>query len=178
MKKQRVVPLWVSSILLILCAAAFIWVISDVAAARFDIVRNICFVPDFASVILAVCYCFGGYTKSSAGFFKAVVFLRLISTVIALITIFPAHQWFPFVLTLILFACTAVFAFVKDIGKVRSMAMAVLMILIPIAYIVYTVSAVGFQYLVGAYFTALLQSIIFAIMVYAKYEDKTSRGTK
>jgi len=183
MEKKKVVPTWVSVVLLVICAAVLVFNIIDIANNQLGIGYTICLLAETISIILAVFYCLSGYKKSSAVLFKSVVFTRWIASAVALYLQYQSAETSAFtntsyLLALVFFACLSVFAIAKDIGKPRSITMAIIMICVPVIETIYLIALVGFNPAIFRFLSYILLSIIFLLMVYAKYKDKEARGTK
>ncbi len=178
MEKKRVVPVWVSVVLLVLCAVAMVLNIIGLSKNGSNTSRIIGFILEVIDIALATCYCLTGYKKSAAVFFKAVVFARLVACFIYLMYMFTSQQIIPFICALIPAFCLSVFAVANNLGKTRSLIMAVIMIISPIVQYVWFIATGAVQGLSGTFVTSLILSVIFLIMVYAKYKDKEARGTK
>ncbi len=176
MEKKRVVPVWVSVILLVLCAAVTVQSIIGLFTNELGGIFIVYYAMDIITVVLAAFYCLSGYQKPSAKYFKAVSISFLIVSAIALGLAFKNSQLFDFIFMMIIFGCLSVFSVAKDLGKRRSLFMAGLMIL---CFLISSVIfAVTWSSVLSPISTNLLLSVIFFIMVIAKYKDKEARGTK
>jgi len=183
MKKQKVVPVWVSILMAALCIVAFSVSIQSFEAGRLSTIEAIAAVAELLSALLAVCYCITGYEKTSALFFKAVVISRLVFSAMMIILMTAGAFEYTKALTgvtvgcdLIVFGCMAVFAVALNIGKERSVTMAVIMVIatvVPAILIPISGKTGG----IGIGINKVLSAVIFLIMVIAKYRDKEARGT-
>ncbi len=175
MEKKRVVPIWLSVVLLILCAVSVVLNIVGMTK-QYGIMFNIGYIAEIITLLFVSFYCLSGYKKKSAGMFKGSLVFRLISVALGLCIAIQFKQIFTIIVSIIVLACLTMLLFIKDLGKRKSMVLTGLMIVATVASLVYFCAAAeGF---IGAHITSILLSVIFFIMVYAKYKDKEARGTK
>lgn len=184
MEKKKVVPVWVSVILIILSIgtiAYLVWYTASCVYFGLAIVTNalLCL-----ALIDAMSYCLKGYQKKDAVFFNLFPILLMIATGLNTFNMFfhavyvgtIVSDTISIALILITFGALSVLSFAKDLGKKRSYCFASIVIA---ATALNTVT----QYFIApeaiiCAFGAVVASVIFFIMVYAKYQDKTARGTK
>jgi len=84
MEKKKVAPVWVSIVLLVLCAAVLVHNVISVIGNQSGIIYDISLLAETISIIAAIFYCASGYKKISAVYFHLVVVTRLIAAVFAL----------------------------------------------------------------------------------------------
>jgi len=182
MESKKVVPMWASIVLIVLCGVAFVLNIRSFVTGQTSGLGTITNIIELLSVFLAVCYCFAGYEKASAFLFKAVIFARIISIALAIVSmVLYGTSFAPAVVLLLLlgelisFGFLFVFGFALDIGKKRSVTMAVIALAVNVLLAIIFITAGGINSL-GMALANVLFFVIFLIMMFAKYRDKASRG--
>jgi len=178
MDTKRVIPIWVSVIYTVLCVAAIAFEIVGLFLNKTGAIGYVTFAFEIITTVLAACYCFTGYKKSSAVFYKAVILSLMVVTVLILAHMVTLQLYFQFFAELIIFGCLSVFAVAKDIGEKRSFILALLIMVSSVVSFVYFICMFGISIYICSYITSFLISVIVLIMVYAKYADKAARGTK
>ena len=129
----------------------------------------------------ALSYAFKGYKKNAAKSFKLFVYafgLSLLATIIRTIVSNDA----PVIATvnsIIGFIPVAILAFVKDLGKKRSLSLAGVSLASGVFGIVYVaLTAPEFARTLLTTLSGLILSAVLFIFVIAKYRDKEARGAK
>ena len=141
------------------------------------------------ALISALVYVFLGYKKSAADFFKGFMYIYMLSTftnilntAMAELTDFQSASGIVF--SSAIFGLLLILAIGRDMGKVKSFILCGIVIAISLAVLL---GSLGTMPLSGSLLNRLfawraLTDVILAattgLMVYAKYADKTARGTK
>ncbi len=185
MQKKKVVPIWVSVILIILIAAS--------------IVTSIIFVPQNASngeswafilikvfesltFVFALIYCFMGYKKNTAVHFKlfcGVYILYALTTIYGKIVYIIAGKSNIASVIPAIAICIMLWliAFVENLGKVKSMSLAIAVVACEVINVLLSLNKIDTPYLITLIAKVAL-AVVFTLMIYAKYLDKASRGSK
>lgn len=183
MEKKTVVPKSISIFFVILCAAGIVLNIYDII--KYGQSAGGCFVAmdiiTCIAIIMALVYCFMGYKKNAAAYFKA---FSIAGTLIQMVYLYAMATKFDNVLTakitfcvsLISYASWSMLAVNKDLGKTKSCWLSgIIMFLSVVVAMLQTPN--GTYYILKSC-TVVLVSVFLFVMVYAKYQDKTDRGTK
>jgi len=178
MEKKKVVPVWVSVVLLVLLVFGIVVNFITMADSWNIPLRII----DTIACILALFYCMKGYSKNAAVYFNAFCIAYCISLMIPIFLVagmYEAGSFIPTValaLRLVTFACAGIFVVASDLGKKKSYILAGIMLACSLILIVFA-KGMGTNVYLGMIGKNAL-AIVFSIMVYAKYKDKEARGTK
>lgn len=179
MEKKRVVPVWVTVILLVLlaCSIAYHGFLLVTAPPMYLFVTM--YLLGIVVDLSALLYCLTQYKKNSAVFFRAfVICLYLIIAFYvynrAQIISFPCGE-LGFVFAMIDFAMLSVFVFAKDIGKKRSLVYASIAMLAELADTCLTFATSGVELGLSG-LGCCVSYLVFVLLVYAKYKDKDARG--
>jgi len=174
-QSKKIVPRWAGVFLLVLGVAALALNILDLTK-KFGPIFNVSYCMEIISILLMGFYCITGYKKSSARYFKGVLFARIISAALGLYIVSMYSQIFAVICSVVSLMCLLTLAFVKDLGKGFSMCLSILIIV---------ASSTNFAYYTGltgsvnaCHATAVLLSVILLLMILAKYADKAARGSK
>lgn len=134
------------------------------------------------SIALACACCFGilyavyGYKKDVATY--ALWFYGVFAIAVASkLWFLKAHDGI-FLPTVVSFACLAVLAIARDLGKSKSMTLCVVNLIAAVALPVYYLMNGIDVYYVLVFVTEAILSVVLLIMMYAKYQDKASRDSK
>ena len=137
-----------------------------------------------ASLVFAAIYGFKGFGKPAAKFYKAFLILVLISLLVYLwlgVNCLLNGEARPDLATVILTAlcciCVAIFAFVKDFGKLASTVFAYIYLIAGLAIFFIGLLTAEIPAIIVSFGQFLLAEITF-VLVDAKYIDKDARGTK
>jgi len=181
MKNKPVIPNWLSIILLIACAAAFV---TDIFAIVFNYAEGpgaINYYWAFITILMVEFYTIFGYKKDARLFFKLALIDMMImdffSIAVATIYELPSVMHILVMFSSIMFAGLAMLVFTADIGRRKSMVITIVVFLAALVRAVYVAIQGYFLWALPVYVRALL-AIIMYIMVYAKYKDKAQRGSK
>ncbi len=180
MENKRVVPVWVSVVLLTICVITLIIQIKALVLSinPFNPYVFVNIVFYVLAILSAVFYCLYGYKKSAAKFFFLTTVFMLLTEFTAVIVNVSYTEVLPAVFGVVACCCLSVLSFSKDLGKTKSFAFSWI---VACVYLLNTINFVinwGTAYLVTIAFNNLSIAVIFLLMVYAKYQDKAARGTK
>ncbi|GEM_PF-1655418 len=184
MGNKRVVPVWVSVLLLamtVLSMAFYAYLLFSGSGSSFGAVSTSVVLALLCDVF-ALLYCLTGYKKNSAFFFKLFVlslYVAIAHNVYNRATLITADSVpdVKLISSLIGFAMFSVFFFAKDVGKKRSLIFALVALASRLVYSYVSISKIDFLsvlYTMGS----CVYYIVFVLMIYAKYKDKEARGTK
>lgn len=142
------------------------------------------------ALIFGIFYAFNGYKKDAAKYYKAfmiLVFVSALNSIITplsfIITSQSADAVSGIILTIChlpIAVCIGFLSFGKDLGKDKSIKLAIAVLVlnaIKLLYIVITGGTLGITTLSACIANAIL-AIIIVVFVSAKYADKASRGAK
>ena len=142
--------------------AAVIWVISCVLV--------------IIELGLALVYSLAGYKKDSARYFH---WFGIGFALIGMVSCLMGEALVVMVFQLISFGCACILAVAKDLGKVKSYVLVGVTVLCSLVLLVIKIFVFGTTIeKCGPIVGVLIITIIYGIMVMAKYMDKDSRGTK
>jgi len=178
MEKKRIVPIWASAVLTILCVAGIVFNVYDMTILVKDQPGSI--LLDVLICLLyvsALVYCFMRYKKKAAVFFKAVCVLAVLVMIFFLYDVatnfdFVATNSIIFISSLLTFGGWCIVAFVSNLGKKQSLITAWVILVTTIV----TSSFSGDSYILIKTLFQVAVCVVFLIMVYAKYADKAARG--
>jgi len=184
MEKKRVVPIWMSVILVLLIAVSVVRAVLYIpqnAAQGNGWIYLVIKVLEALTFLFSLVYCFTGYKKKSARYFKL---FCLTYALYATATIYGKVIYMTgsfvsvasLVTAVICCAMIWILTFVKDFGKNRSLALALIVFACEFVN-VYLALDRDIGYLITLIGKVALAAV-FLIMVRAKYLDKTARGTK
>ena len=171
---------WVNILVLIFVA---ICIIGCLAASVFDAVTNATDLGKLNDATAAVALCFAGYyiamgySKSEARYFKIFAYLFALVELCTVIGSFGDGA-IPPILSIVALIAALIIAFVKNLGKVRSLLLIGLNFVCQAFSLVFGIvkgnDTFGSLSLVNLFTIAVL-SAMFLLMVYAKYADKAER---
>ncbi len=172
---QRVVPVWVSIVMLILLLGAM----GNYIVCTLDAGPKMLFscIMVIITSVFAWVYCVTGYKKNRAAYFKYFCYALLLMFLIGGWALNESIPALLMCLRTISFGSLAVIAFALDLGKAKSTIFSLIMVvssLIELGHFLFAVQ----ETLIPAVFIDVVMSIIMFIMVKAKYADKKRRGTK
>ena len=137
-------------------------------------------VLDVLALLFALFYIIYGYRKNAAGYYKAFGYLYLLSRVSEVAKIYDKNRPALFyILFGIVFVLLLVLVFGKDLGKKKSFILCGVIVLVELIDFFCTFNATG-RFNLGAEvkLVDLDLACLYGILTYAKYLDKTERGTK
>jgi len=181
MKNKRVVPAWITFVLIILLSFCIVYHGYMLFTTPLNFLKTTMYILGLIVDFSALIYCITQYKKSSAVYFR--IFVICLYLIIAFYTYARARIMTTtgsvagFVVTLINFAMLSVFVFAKDIGKERSLIYASIAMIAEIADTCLTFVQNGTKLGLSGLAGCVLY-IVFVLVVYAKYKDKDARGTK
>jgi len=180
MEKKRVIPVWASVILIVLCAASMVYDIVGIMNSGNGIAATVNYLTYFCATGYAMIYCASGYGKKAASFFLGVVMLFIVAAVFSVVTSAITVKMTGSILPLALFAiiavCLVLLAAVKNLGKTYSLTLGLIVLVCSLFYLFYALLQFSFRTLQVPFANAVL-AVIFFLMIVAKYRDKTARGT-
>jgi len=183
MEKQSLIPKWISVVFTILAAAAIIFrVYQLIDTDTIGVINQVICVVDIIAYLVAMIYCYLGHDKTLAKMFKLFCGVNLVYYIIALISKinfrYNTTSWIISLVAMAVALCImAIFLFVPNIGKTRSYILAELLIVCSVVEVFIGFCDINTTYAISMIGRTIM-SIIFMIMVYAKYLDKAARGTK
>ena len=135
------------------------------------------------ALIFGLIYSLNGYKKDASKYYKAFMYLYLLSTVITLIlSLFVAinelrkYGILVVIANVVILISETILAFAKDLGEKKSNGLALAILAISIFKLCFvttkTISHISIA------FDNLILAIILCVFVSAKYADKASRGAK
>lgn len=139
------------------------------------------FLCNLAAVVFAFMYLIVGCKKEGSSFFKIFMWLLVFKEAAALINMAIYEQDPPIALILILvcYTATAILAVSMNLGKTRSFVFVGILIVVSAICLIYTLIGNELYNGISIYnATRLVLAIISGVFIYAKYEDKASRGSK
>jgi len=181
MNKNNVIPKWLTAILMVLCAGGMVYCIWSIAKnlATPLVIAN--YAVGLLTLLADLIYCLNGYKKDASIYYKTVCVLMAVSSILTLILISQAKEdalvWqICRISYLILIVIRLVFAFAKDMGVEATMAFYITMVII---VLLNAGMSIGLKvYTAMDTIIAITVTAVFGIMIYAKYKDKASRGSK
>ncbi len=146
-------------------------------------------IVNLVAIAFAMAYLIFDYTKEGNKLFRLFVGFLAIKEIYAIVNMamFEIVPWFAIVLTVISYSAPLLICLSKDFGAKKSYATCFVYIAVSIASLVYTsvmlpglVNGGTMEGTVLAIYntTRLILTLILLLMVYAKYQDKYSRGSK
>ena len=133
------------------------------------------------ALVFGLFYSLNGYKKDAAKYYKAFIYLYLISSLFALIgpifAILGERNILMIISRALVFIAMLVLAFVKDLGENKSSKLALAIFVINVATLCYGVTSKAIPFIIMHLGNVAL-SCILCVFVSAKYTDKASRGAK
>ncbi len=164
---------------LILIIAAIVLGIIAISSEIASITRILSSVIRLGALLFAGFYILSGYRKNAAKYYKIYGVIFMLTEVMGVMTYFNHAPTVPEVICDVLIS-VAIFTlvFIKDLGKTKSLIICAFLVIFQIALAILAYSEsepfiVKLNMLMGVDLTCL-----YGIMTYAKYLDKTERGTK
>jgi len=187
MEKKRIVPVWLSVILLLLSVASMVFYAYDVfrwfSYGGFSSV-TIMYIAAFIDALLVLIYFLMGYKKSAAGIFKAYCIVLIIGLMMSLYIIALTLNYensslmntISFFNIMIQIGICFVLTFATDLGKKKSLSMCGILLLLKTMHVLMMIPY-GKNMLISSA-CGLVIYVIAYIMFYCKYADKESRGAQ
>ena len=174
MEKKRIVPLWVSIIYTILCAGAILYHVNLYSKMdAISVATGATVLCECMAFALALCYGYLSYGKVAAGFLTAFCAFYAASTAFVIFDYAAELAFIPLMLLLLRFGILWVFMLAKNLGKVKSLALVIVMVLGEILQFFLVDPANQLVY--GGF--KIILTLVLLFMVIAKYRDKAARGT-
>lgn len=132
-----------------------------------------------ATLVFGLLYSLNGYKKDSAKYYKAFLYLYLVSNTFSVSVLFVNRlNLFISILKILEFVLLFVLAFIKDLGANRSTNLSLLILIISVIDVLYGAIKIGNIISISSGFSALVLSCALCVFVSAKYKDKEARGAK
>ena len=130
------------------------------------------------ALVFGLFYSLNGYKKDAAKYYKAFIYLYLISSLFALIgPILGERNILMIISRALVFIAVFVLAFIKDLGENKSSKLALAIFVINVATLCYGVTSKAISFIIMHLGNVML-SCILCVFISAKYADKASRGAK
>ena len=164
---------------LLLIAAAVVLSIIGICGEGATATRIISAVIRLVALLFAGFYILSGYRKDAAKYYKLFGIMYMLVIVLGIITCLSNTPTVPSVICYVLLIIGIfALAFVKDLGRTKSLVICAALVLLQIALAV-LVYLEGDPTIVKInMFMGIDLACLYGIMTYAKYLDKTERGTK
>jgi len=192
MKNNKVIPNWLSIILLILCIFSLVLTVYMAITVKsatpgLTVFASILFM---ITIIYAIIYCWKGYSKDANKYYKWFAMIFLITelvTVIGFITVTiqmktdislealstDNYLWF-IGFSIVMLVCMFPLTLAKDLKKKHATILAAIHLVCAIAAMILSLGE-DVEILSNNYIKNLLVTVIFDAMIYAKYKDKEIR---
>ena len=173
----------------LLCiAAGVIFAARTAVSPEADIYLQISSLCAMPAMLYAAYYLLAGFGKNAAKYYKLFAALFLFFEAVVLIALFLSRAAaLPLLLTACVLVLLAVLLFVKNLGKTVSLTLCALIFVLCVIRLITGIAAHPGPALGGdAYGTLLMGrsaigvilALLLGVLNYAKYVDKTARGTK
>ena len=133
------------------------------------------------ALLFGLFYCLSGYKKDAAKYYKAFMYLYLISSLFALIgpafSILGDRNILIIISRVLVFIAVFVLAFVKDLGENKSNKLALAILVINVVTLCFGVATKAIPF-ISMHLGNVVLACILCMFVSAKYADKASRGAK
>jgi len=176
MEKKRIVPVWLSVVMLLFAAFSIIQYFTVVNKALDW--QGVCTCILYAvSCGLAILYYLAGYKKEGARDFKIFCAVKAAYHLLFLVPLTDKADVAGILCEAVAFGIMSVFLFGTDFGKKKSAVLALVGVGVALIPVILSAVATGFSDGLKLFLCNLLLAVIFAIMVLGKYVDKANRGT-
>jgi len=186
MENKRILPVWANILIIVLCLGALALYLYDIYLINPDSILSITtvLIADILGIIiycLSIIYCTNMFKKNSALYYIlfcvfAAAFIGLNLYNVGPLTIFSSIYSIFFFLDLISFAIFSIFAVAKNLGKKKSLTMAIMYLVITVIETLVSIP-LGLNAVLNS-LTLVVVGVVFGIMVYAKYVEKGQRGAE
>lgn len=178
MKDKKEVPQWLSALLVVLILGCMAWTVRSIirnpVSEEIKSALMIFSVLVLLLLVFSLAYRLGGYKKDAALYFMGYIHLYALTTLVAALGLRSiADVHLPLCETLS-FGILCAMAIAKDLGRRKSFILCGVLILCKLMVVVVTL--VNKAAVTGGIVSDILLAVMLGIMVYAKYEDKKSRG--
>lgn len=138
------------------------------------------------SLLFGLIYALNGYKKDASKYYKAFMYLYLLSAVITLILAFSVatielgdYGILVIIANVVILISIFVLAFIKDLGEKKSNNLAILVFALNIFKLLFNTAIKGtIMPILSAGFANIMLSCILCLFVSAKYAEKGSRGAR
>jgi len=170
--KDKKVPVWMSIVLLIIVfVSMLLYVRSATATPSTD--RIIACVLYCVTMVFAYFYCFMGYQKDSAKYFKWFCVLYAVYQLGVIVRLTGVADIGPVVCHAAPIWFMGAFYIAENLGRKKSFLLAGINFLVAVIALVFGILSGHMTYAI----CNLTLALVFIMMVYAKYIDKANRGT-
>jgi len=187
MEKKKVVPTWLSVVLLALLVIGIGYFIYEMVVMIPIVGFNalaILYIIGIIKYVFAIIYCVMGYKKNAAGIFKVYCFIMTLSQIIAIYSVSSGLSVeevkviasVTFFLDIIACGNWFVLTLAKDLGKKTTTWLCGINIICSVIIVFLNITYGWYFILAGIFF--VIGSVIAGIMFYCKYADKEARGAK
>jgi len=184
--KKRVVPIWASVLMLVLCSLAITLNLIGTLKTNYELIQKLVyFLVPSASAIFAIGYCVMGYKKKPQLFYRLSIGAFGITELLRVITI-TNYQIIPDPIQIINdprmlghsieAICLLIIALAKDLGAKKSKIISSVVFFVALIITIDVTISSGIGITIGIRLTNLILAIKCCIMVYAKYEEKANRN--
>lgn len=177
MKEKNIIPGWLSLVLLAVGVGTVAYNLMGMTTNPGVIGFFNYLFYSIASVSFVV-YCVYGYQKKVAETYTITAVTFAFAQLVAIINAANSKDYISLALLAISFACLCVLAIGKDLGKENSLFIVFSVAALSVANLIYQAVTVGLGVGSGDLVTGVIISLVFILMVFAKYSDKASRGSK
>lgn len=179
MEERKDIPIWIGVVGLLLVVASLFFDCTELKACiqqGITVLGSLDYVVTMFTLMFAALYFMLGYKKNSAIYYKMFVWSYAVGMGV-LVLLMEGKPLVFIISSLINYGILFVLAVGKDLGKVRSYILCILGLLLETLSVILFIRIFGTQY-ISCMSSKVLLSILLLVMIYAKYADKDSRGTK
>lgn len=132
------------------------------------------------ALIFGLFYSLNGYIKNAAKYYKAFIFMFLISSVFSFIASISGgdNNYLIVASNVAILLSIVILAFVKDLGEKKSNSFAITILLLNAVKICAVIITKSLSLAVRIHLSNFVLACILCVFVSAKYKDKESRGAK
>ena len=166
---------------LLFIAVGLVFCVMDICVSADKVCRVVASVLKIVALVFATYYIFKGYEKDAAKYYKSFGICFILAQIASLIGTILDDAKMLAIMPAIVLICLLVLVFVKNLGKMVSLILCGILVVLNIISIcsleIWSAEA-AFIALYGTMFSRLVLACLYGIMTYAKYLDKAERGTK
>ena len=131
------------------------------------------------ALIFGLFYSLNGYKKDAAKYYKAFMFIFLVSCLFSFIASISGGDTNIFIIitNVVILLSSFILTFIKDLGEKKSNILALSILLLNVFKILIVVFTKSISLAFRVHFSNLILACILFVFVSAKYKDKESRGT-
>lgn len=178
-RSLSVFPLALIGLLTLACVLQLTYILF---AANTSVLLKVEIITDILASAVAFIYLVRGYSKSEAKYYKISMFAALVNAlVVAVVSTGEKIEYVPLIMCIIAFALIAFLTFGKNLGKKTSYLCCGLLVLIRVSGMI-SIALTSQDPLTDTSFILVLAQLVLSFTIcmiaYAKYRDKTARGTE